>query len=325
MAARRLRVLFTSAGRRLELLRCFRAAALELNTNLEIFACDIQPELSAACQEADQAFQVPRSSDEAFGDSVLEICQREGISLVVPTIDHDLLPLSHLRDRFAELGTQLAVSDPCVIEIARDKLGTAEFLTLHGIPSPKTATAEDVQNAPGAWNWPVFAKPRHGSAGRCVGVVANKVALAALPRNEPFIVQELLAAPEFTVNLFFDCGGQLVCAVPHERLQVRAGEVEKGITRRHPELADIAQKLAIALPGPRGALCFQAMAGSDGMLKVTEINARFGGGYPLADRAGGTFARWLLEEALGNPRSISGDWREGLVMLRYDAAVFVQP
>src|SRR3546814_3383661 len=65
-------------------------------------------------------------------------------------------------------------------------------------------------------------------------------------------------------------------SVPHERIRVRAGEVEKGVTRRLPQLQDLAERIAAALPGPRGALCFQAIVDDNGDASVFEINARFG-------------------------------------------------
>src|SRR3546814_1692610 len=77
------------------------------------------------------------------------------------------------------------------------------------------------------------------------------------------------------------------------------------------------------LPGPRGALCFQAIVDDNGDASVFEINARFGGGYPLAHRAGAAFGRWLMEERLQLPSSANDDWRNGVTMLRYDAAVFI--
>jgi carbamoyl-phosphate synthase large subunit len=57
--------------------------------------------------------------------------------------------------------------------------------------------------------------------------------------------------------------------------------------------------------------------------KVIEINARFGGGYPLADHAGAHFAKWLLEEVSGLPASCHDNWHSGVLMLRYDEAIFV--
>ena len=63
MSRKHLRILFTSAGRRVELLRCFRHAAHSLDINLDVLACDLNASMSSACHAADQAFDVPHCSD----------------------------------------------------------------------------------------------------------------------------------------------------------------------------------------------------------------------------------------------------------------------
>lgn len=319
----RLTILVTSAGRRVELLNCFRAGAAAVGIDLTLLACDLQPRLSSACCSADAAFAVPRADDAGYADALLCICAAHGVGLVVPTIDPELMPLSLNRERFAALGCTVAVSDPDLVATARDKLHTARFLAAHGVASPQTRSLDAVLADPADWIWPTFVKPRHGSAGRGVRVVLSPADVP--PVTEPMIAQDVLRGPEFTVNMFFDAAGRLRSTVPHQRLQVRAGEVEKGLTIDIAELTAAAHRLAAALPGPRGALCFQAMLDADGGAQVFEINARFGGGYPLADRAGATFARWLIEEALGLDSSITDRWLPGVTMLRYDAAIFVAP
>lgn len=111
--------------------------------------------------------------------------------------------------------------------------------------------------------------------------------------------------------------------MPHWRIETRAGEVSKGVTEDVAALRALAPKVIAALPGVRGALCFQAIMDPDKGPAVFEINARFGGGYPLAHRAGATFTQWLLEEALGLPVTAHDRWKAGVKMLRYDEAVFV--
>ena len=115
-----------------------------------------------------------------------------------------------------------------------------------------------------------------------------------------------------------------MAAVPHRRIETRAGEVSKGVTRRHPALERAAADLVGALPGMRGALCFQAIVDGSGEARLFEINARFGGGFPLAHRAGAPFSAWLLEDLAGLPSSAGNGWRDGVVMLRYDAAAFIE-
>jgi carbamoyl-phosphate synthase large subunit len=101
--------------------------------------------------------------------------------------------------------------------------------------------------------------------------------------------------------------------------------VAKAVTVRSPSLEQMAVELCVALPGAFGALTIQAFVDDEtGEMAVIELNARFGGGFPLSRHAGADFPRWMLEDLLGLPSTARADgWRDGVVMLRYDAAVFV--
>ncbi|SDA92730.1 carbamoyl-phosphate synthase large subunit [Sinorhizobium sp. NFACC03] len=321
MTSRDLCVLFSSAGRRVELIRCFRAAAERLDLTLNVLACDKRPELSAACHAADRSFAVPACDHHGFIDEVHGICQVENVDLVIPTIDPELSPYAVHMERFAETGTRIHVSAPEVIDIARDKLRTIEVLKQASVPVPRTQAIEIVRRQSAAWKWPVFVKPRAGSASRSI-YMAHEPSHLNGDYAEPMIVQEYLLGPEYTINMFIDQSGIMRSCIAHERLAVRAGEVEKGRTVRLPCLPALADGMMRALPEARGVLCFQAIADREGGLKVIELNARFGGGYPLADRAGAKFAQWLLEEAAGLSSTANDDWRDGVLMLRYDAALF---
>jgi carbamoyl-phosphate synthase large subunit len=315
-------VLISSAGRRVELMRCFRASAAHLGVDLRVIAVDVDPAMSAACHTADLAIRVPRCDRAEFIEELLGICLRHGVDLIVPTIDPELEPLSMHAARFREAGVDLAVAAPEVVRLARDKLRTAHFLRSRGVPAPRSGRLDEVIAEPNAWPWPLMVKPRSGSSSVGIRILATAAELAEFGEGSEYLAQELLRGEEYTVNLFFDRAGRLVCAIPHLRCEVRAGEVAKGITRRHPELEAIAWRLGEALPGARAALCFQAIVDEAGRAAVFELNARFGGGYPLAHHAGARFAQWLLEDATGRPSSAQNQWQDGVVMLRYDQAVF---
>lgn len=315
-------ILISSAGRRVELIRCFRDGAARIGIDLRVIAVDVDPAMSAACQMADVALRVPRCDRAEFIDGLLEICARQGVDLVVPTIDPELEPLSAQAARFREIEVDLAVAAPEVVRLARDKLRTAHFLASRGVPAPRSGRLDEVMAEPDAWPWPLMVKPRAGSSSAGIRVVSLPHQLAELGASPDYLAQELLRGEEYTVNMFFDRAGRLRCAIPHLRCEVRAGEVSKAITRRHPELERVARALGEALPGARGALCFQAIVDAAGRPVVFELNARFGGGYPLAHRADARFAQWLLEEATGRPSSAHNDWQDGILMLRYDHAVF---
>jgi carbamoyl-phosphate synthase large subunit len=315
-------VLISSAGRRVELIRCFRNGAAALGIELTVIGADLDPRMSAACQVADRALRMPRCDRPEFIDALLGVCLQDQVDLIVPTIDPELEPLSTQAARFREIGTQVAVSAPAVVRLARDKLRTAQFLASHDLPAPRTGLPQEVLSAPDSWPWPLMVKPRAGSSSIGIRIVSAPDQLAELAGSPDYVVQELLRGEEYTVNLFFDGAGRLRCAVPHLRCEVRAGEVAKGITRRHAALEALAWALGEALVDARGALCFQAIVDTAGRPVVFELNARFGGGYPLAHRAGARFAQWLLEETSGLPLSAHNDWHDGVLMLRYDHAVF---
>jgi carbamoyl-phosphate synthase large subunit len=112
--------------------------------------------------------------------------------------------------------------------------------------------------------------------------------------------------------------------VPRRRLETRAGEISKGYTVRDPELERWGRRVAERLPGAWGPITLQCFRRPDQSLAFIEINPRFGGGFPLAWRAGADYPRWLLEWALGLPSTASAEaWRGNVAMLRYDDAVFV--
>lgn len=304
-------------------MQCFRDDARGLGFGLRVLATDLNPALSPASQAADAAFVMPRYSAPDFVPELLALCRREKVDLIVPTIDPELAVLSQSRREFAEIGTRVLVSAPEIVGLSNDKEATAMRLRTLGIPTPATLSLCDYRAAPGTLRWPLIVKPRAGSAS--IGVVrpTSPEQIMSLPAGRDLIVQELWQGREYTVNIFFDADGCLQCAVPHLRLETRSGEVSKGRTEDIKSLRAAARALEKGLAGASGPLCFQAIVTEGGDFAVFEINARFGGGYPLAHRAGAKFSRWVLEELAGLPCSAHDEWRPNVLMLRYDAAIFV--
>jgi len=275
-----------------------------------------------ACVAADVSYVVPPTSDESFIASLVDICQKEGVRLLVPTIDAELQPLARDRAALVERGVLLNISNLASVVVAHDKGKTARVLSQAGIVVPKTASIREVIAEPSSWKWPVIVKPASGSSSIGISQAGSVSELKVLEGvRSDLIVQEFIRGPEFTVNVFVDDAGRCRSIVPHFRREIRAGEVSKAITVKNAALADIARKIVKAIPGFFGAICFQVIVGADGPA-VLEINARFGGGFPIAHRAGARFTQWLIELAAGLPSSISDEWTDGVWMLRYDNAIY---
>ena len=135
-------VLVSSAGRRVGLIECFRRSASAAGIDLDVLACDMEPELSAACYAADRAFAVPRCDSPAFIDSMLEDrdrCRRRSDRADDRSGTCPARGRRRIVSRRPERAFMSARSS--VIEVVRDKVRTAEVLAAAGVPVPWTVSA----------------------------------------------------------------------------------------------------------------------------------------------------------------------------------------
>jgi carbamoyl-phosphate synthase large subunit len=320
-------ILLSSAGRRVSLLRSLREAVAAIGLRGRVVACDLGWR-APAMHVADAGFVVPRCTDPAFAGEMIELCEREHVDVVVPTIDPELPVWAALRSTLATTGTAVAVSSAATVAIAADKSRTNAHCVAVGVPCPRQGRLADVRADPAGWTFPLIAKPRNGSASAGVRLIRTWADLGLIADSlavpDGVIVEERAAGDEFTVDLYVDRDGTVRCPVVRRRLEVRGGEVSKARVVREPRLAAIAAKLVETLPGAYGPLNVQVF--SDGRdISVIEVNARFGGGYPLTWRAGGRHGEWLIREAAGRgPLPVATPVEHGLTMLRWDEEVFVR-
>ena len=100
-------------------------------------------------------------------------------------------------------------------------------------------------------------------------------------------------------------------------IESKGGESIKGMTIKDPELIEFGRLVAETLPiwGPANVQCFRV---ADGRLEVTDVNPRFGGGFPLPLAAGSRYPELALALARGErPEPRLGDFREGVMMTRF--------
>jgi carbamoyl-phosphate synthase large subunit len=317
-------VLVSSAGRRVSLLEHFREAVATLGTGGRVLATDISP-LSSAFHRADASFLAPRCTSDEFVPFMLSLCEAEAVGLVVPTIDTELAAFAAARSQFAAVGTTVAVSGPETVAIGAEKVATNAWLVEHDLPTVRQSDVTSVVADPSAWSFPLIAKPSAGSASIGVFVIESVEELLPLIEIAGYVVEERATGDELSVDVLVGAAGVVRDAVVRRRIEVRGGEVSKGVTMRDPEVMELATRIGDALPDAYGVLTVQLFLDPvDRVMRVIEINPRFGGGFPLAWHAGARFPQWMLEELEGVPSTcIAGAWRDGLVMLRYDDAVFV--
>ena len=316
-------ILFTSAGRRVSLIRHFFRAHRELHLDGRICSADAS-DRSPAFHIADASFLVPRVDTAGYIPRLLEICSQERIRIVIPLIDTELKVLAENRHCFAAIGAQVMVSDPGVIAIGMHKTETHAFFKSNNIDTPAVYSAEDIEHS--RYRLPLMVKPNDGSASKMVFKAETDEQLKFFRHYVPnAIVQEFIEGDEYTLDVFVDLNGRVRCVVPRLRIEVRAGEVSKGLIVKNDRIIGIGRKVVESLPGARGCITLQCIVSRQGLIKMVEINPRFGGGAPLTIEAGADMPKWVLQMVMGQEiGDVEHAYRDGLMMLRYDDAIFVQ-
>jgi carbamoyl-phosphate synthase large subunit len=340
-------LLLTSVGRRVELVRLFRHA---LNGKGEVFATDMD-NTAPGLYAAHRSHIVPPASSPDYIPALLDLCRRQRITAIVPLIDTELPLLAESHQQFQAVGTFLLVARPDVIETCFDKLKTAQFFTQLGVPTPECWSSPEMASR-GRYRFsprelvvspfaPKVVKPRQGSASRGVVVCRTLEEVRYWwDRTEQPLIQDYAAGEEITTDVLCDLEGRPLEQVQRKRLKVRAGEVERGITVAYRDVADYAFRIAQALKSP-GVFNVQCFLTGQGPL-FSEVNPRFGGGYPLAHAAGARFPERIVQmlepgtlpvfapktggvpirpgQGAATPRTTS--YEVGVVMMRFDEAIY---
>jgi len=316
-------ILFTNIGRRVSLVNHFRNVYNKLNIKGKIVGTDMNM-TAPAIHVVDKKYRICSILHPDYIPTLISICEKEDIKLLISLLDTDLSKLSNHRKMFKEIGTEILISSYKVVDTCQDKIKTFKFLMHNGIETPNLFKVEEALSGK-IKDFPLILKPSQGSASKGIFKINNVEELKFYrPKVRNPVLQEFINGTEYTIDVLADFNSNVRCIVPRKRLEVREGEVSKGITVKNQKIIDIAKKCVESLIEVIGPITVQGFLTIEGNFKVTEINPRFGGGHPLAIAAGADFPRWIIEMTQGKDPSIELDgWEDGLLMLRYDDAIFI--
>jgi len=314
-----MKILFTSVGRRVELMQAFRNASEKTDIMLEIYGADIT-ETAPALQFCDHAVIVPGIKDADYIPTLQKVCEEKEIDALIPMIDTDLLLLSQHKSKFGK--TRVVISPEDKVALCRDKRVIADYFHSVGLKSPITVDDWEKYDA----GYPAFIKPRDGSSSIFAYKVKNEDELRFYAVQVPgYIIQPFIEGTEYTVDIFCDFDGEPIFITPRIRQAVRAGEVMKTEIRQDEKIISEMKRL-IKNYKPCGQITVQLIrqkgTGDD---YYTEINPRFGGGAPLTIKAGADSAEMMLRLLNGETIGyIDGAAEDGAVFSRFDQSVRVK-
>ena len=314
-------ILITSAGKRVALTRYFKETLVNHYPAAKVYITDINPEMAPVSYVCDKSFRVPRVTTQEYPDVILNICRQNEVGMVIATIDTELLLLTGLKDEFQKYGIRIIVGDFDFISICRDKRKTGVFFESLGIRVPKEMDKNNL-------SFPVFAKPFDGSLSTNLYYIKTREDLTQSILNNPKLLFMEYIDPniykEYTVDMYYGKDNKVKCIIPRERIEIRAGEINKGKTCKNEIVNFLKEKMGY-IEGCVGCICLQLFFHPETKEIIgIEINPRFGGGYPLSYMCGGNFPDFLIREYFKD-ESIAylDNWKDGMLMLRYDDAIFV--
>lgn len=311
-------ILILSCGTRNKLIRYFKEKENGIDNVIGTDCSAYAP----ALYETDNHYLVPRMTSPDYLDIILDICQKEKIDAVLPLQEDELYLVASHRKLFTDAGTLPVVSAPETVELCRDKYAFYKHLVQNDLPVlPSCNGLSEFQNRyeAGEMDFPVFIKPVRGCGSIGIQKAENMEFLSVLCKysEEDMLIQQFSTGEEYGVDLYVDMlTHKPVSIFIKKKLRMRAGETEKSISVKDASLFELVKRTAasLALSGPVDMDVFRI----DGKYYISEINPRFGGGYPHAHSCGMNFPKLIAENIAGKENADTiGNYEEGICMMKY--------
>ena len=311
-------VLILAAGTRNKIVQYFKRT---LNDVGRVVATDAS-ELGPAIYDADKYYIVPPITEPGYIDFILDICNKERISGVLSLIDPELSLLAANEEKFKAVGARIIGSSYELCEMALDKMQMYEWLKSHGYNCARSwMDKEEFYRTvdTGKVTYPVFVKPYRGSASISISKVYDKETVDLLfAHNDDLMIQEFMNGQEIGADVYIDLiSGEVISIFTKKKIKMRAGETDKAVSFKDPALFDLIEKFVVEA-GYRGQIDIDTFD-IGGEYYISEVNPRFGGGYPHAYESGCDHMKLILNNLNGvrNDKDI-GAYDDGIYMMKYN-------
>jgi carbamoyl-phosphate synthase large subunit len=306
-------ILLTSTGRRTYMVNYFKEALKGIG---QVHAANSVETYTS--QLADKFVVTPLIYDNSYIHFLFDYCLKNNINAIISLFDIDLPILAKSKQRFADRGIYLLVSNYKFTQICNDKWLTYKFLIKNGFNVPATClsiTQAQAALEKGEIKFPVIIKPRWGMGSIGIFQADNDEELKVLYKktqnsiNDSYlkyessqdpeksvIIQEKLIGNEYGLDIFNNLNGEFLTCVPKKKLAMRAGETDGAEIIASAELFKLGEELSFFSKhvGNLDVDCFY----TNGKFDILEMNCRFGGQYPFSHLAGVDFPKAIVKMLL---------------------------
>lgn len=316
----KLNVAVTSAGSS-PAVAVIKALRKQEDITMHITALDMNA-ASSGMYLADSCFTIPPSHKPGFIESVIKLCRKHGIQCLIPIIDEELFVFADNKNFFDRSGIKLIVNNKDTIRLAKNKYLTQKFCIQEGILAPKAVIPADIDKAK-KLDYPLIMKPQDGRGSADVVRINDKNELSFYKRHfQGSIIQQFIEGKEYTIDIVASCAGEILQAVPRERIAVKAGMSYKGRTTKDSKLIDYGKAVAkkFRIDGPANIQCIVNKNG----IYLIEVNPKFSAGLPLTVASGVNIPLILIKLAFNlSVEKNEFKFKDGIYMFRFWEEIFV--
>ena len=262
-------------------------------------------------------------TDPGYLDVILNICEKEKVSGVLSLIDPELSLIAENVEKFERIGTRVIGSSYELCERSLDKYEMFNWLTKHDYRCAKSYIDKEVFFADveaGIARYPVFVKPVRGSASIAISKVYDKETIDFLfSHNKGLMIQEFLDGQEIGADVYIDIiSGDVTSIFTKRKILMRAGETDKAESFKDDNLFELIKKFVMEA-GYRGQIDIDIFS-INGEYYISEVNPRFGGGYPHAYESGADHMKLIVNNLKGerNECIIGKNYESGTYMMKYN-------
>lgn len=307
-------ILILSCGTRNKIVQYFKNS---LEGNSKVIATDMQC-TAPALYEADKYYIVPRMTEPGYLEIIFEICIKENINGIFSLIDPELSLLAKHYKEFEAIGTTVIGSPYSLCEMCLNKYSMYKWLTEHGYKCADSyINFEDFKNS--SLKYPVFVKPASGSASIAIAKAENeKIAEFLFYQRNDMMIQEFLDGVEIGADVYIDIiSGEVISIFTKRKILMRSGETDKAVSFKDAKLFELIEKF-VKEAGFKGQIDIDIFY-INGEYYISEVNPRFGGGYPHAYECGVDHVKLIIENLKGiaNKKNI-GNYCDGIYMMKYN-------
>lgn len=321
-------ILVTSVGRRVKVIEYFKGTLSK--DKGKVICTDCAPN-APALYFGDYYEIVPRIDDAEYITKLKSICHKYKIDAIVSLIDPELEILAEHEKEFEEIDVTLVLSNLNMIQMSFDKYETYKHLTNESIPVVPTYIDIDEVKAAlenGEFEFPLISKPRKGSASLGIEIIKdlghlNQIGQSVIKNN--LIIQPFYKDREYGIDVYIDLkDDNLIDLFIKEKVYMRSGETDKSVSVHNDKIVQLVKEL-VQKTGFRGTIdidCFEYK----GNYFISEINPRFGGGYPHAFEAGCNFVEYIVKNLNGksNDEFKQYKYNRDNMMMKYDNVLFIE-